>query len=413
MFAEIGKRMGWSDAFSYDGPAAIFREHAALSAFENDGGRVFDIGSLAGIADTEYDTLAPIQWPAPKAGAASARLFARGGFPTGDGRARMVALTPQETAEGTSFSLTLNTGRVRDQWHTMTRTGRVFSLMTHISTPSLALHPRDAAMRGITDGGLVRIESDNASTVMRAAIDEGVRPGSIFAPMHWTDEFTSSGPIGRLVHAATDPVSGQPDLKGTRVRLFPVTEVWRGHLLRLADGAPETGTATWWAKAPIEAGFSFEMAGSAPLEDEIRSEAQLRRLLALPGHAEIVSYSDPRKAMFRYAGILEGRLAACAFFGLPDADFSGIGQAKSLIGQNLQPFARLSLLAGLSASAPPSRTVCSCFSVSEETIRKAVTEKGLVTPSAIGFHTKAGTNCGSCIPELKKILSEEMLASNS
>src|SRR5262249_27005733 len=155
----------------------------------------------------------------PGKGVNGPRLFARGGFSTPDGKARMVPLQVQPQEQASQSELTLNTGRVRDQWHTMTRTGRVPHLMTHIAGPSLAMHPRDAPLRGITGGCLARLENDHGSVVMRISLDEGVRPGDVFAPMHWTDQFTSSGPIDRLVHAVTDPVSGQPDLKGSKVRV--------------------------------------------------------------------------------------------------------------------------------------------------------------------------------------------------
>jgi assimilatory nitrate reductase catalytic subunit len=183
MFADVGRRMGWEQDFAWQGPADIFREHAALSAFENNGARVFNLGGLAEISDSEYDDLSPVQWPVPKPGngVTGPRLFARGGFSTPDGRARMVPLALRPEEEAAASSLTLNTGRIRDQWHTMTRTGRVPHLMTHVSGPSIALHPRDAAARGIADKGLARIESDHGAVVMRASLDEGVRPGDVFA----------------------------------------------------------------------------------------------------------------------------------------------------------------------------------------------------------------------------------------
>ncbi len=111
----------------------------------------------------------------------------------------------------------MNTGRVRDQWHTMTRTRTVPHLMTHVSGPALRCIPVMRRRAASPIRAWHGIESDHGSVVMRASLDEGVRPGDVFAPMHWTDQFTSSGPIDRLVHAVTDPVSGQPDLKGTKV----------------------------------------------------------------------------------------------------------------------------------------------------------------------------------------------------
>jgi len=409
MFAEVGRRMGWGDAFAYSGPADIFREHAALSAFENDGARLFNLGALAELNDAGYDHLPPVQWPLPKPGhgPTGARLFARGGFSTPDGRARMIPLAPYAPQESPDFPLTLNTGRVRDQWHTMTRTGRVPQLMTHVAAPALALNPGDAAARGITDRSLARIESTQGTVVMRVALDDGVRPGDVFAPMHWTDQFSSSGPIDRLVHALVDPVSGQPDLKGTPVKVSAAAEIWRGNLFRLADGNPEFSPSVWWAKVKTATGFGFELSGISPLAQEIASEAMLRRLLHIPAEAELVTYSDARKGTFRYAGIVHGRLAACAFFGPAGADFPGLEQAKALLGREISALDRIALLAGLDSSgaAKAGKTVCACFSVSEDSIRAAIHDDGLRTAADIGKALKAGTNCGSCLPEIRKLIA--------
>ena len=405
MFAEVGRRMGWNDAFGWHGPADIFREHAALSAFENDGARLFDLGGLADIDDAAYDGLAPLQWPARRFDQPGPRLFARGGFPTPDGKARMLPLSPHADPAPTEFPLILNTGRVRDQWHTMTRTGRVARLMTHADAPTLSLHPRDAAAHAISEGALARIESAHGSAVIRAAIDDGVRPGTVFAPMHWTDQFSTSGPIDRLVHALTDPVSGQPDLKGTPVRVSALAECWRGALIRLGDGEPELSASAWWAKVPLQTGTHFSLAGWKPLGEEINAEPVLRRLLGIGAEDELLTYSDPRKAAFRYAGIARGRLTACLFLGAPGADLTGIELARPLLGHELSATERMALLAGIAANgAPPAgRTVCACFSVSEDRIVAAIRD-GLASPAEIGAALKAGTNCGSCIPEIKRLI---------
>jgi assimilatory nitrate reductase catalytic subunit len=414
MFAEVGRRMSWRDAFSYSGPADIFREHAALSAFENDGARIFNLGALADLDDAAYDNLPPVQWPLPKPGCgpSGARLFARGSFPTPDGRARMISLSPRANVEAVKFPLTLNTGRIRDQWHTMTRTGRVPRLMSHVSAPSLAMHPRDALARGITDNGLARIESAQNTVVMRVSLDDGLRPGDVFAPMHWTDQFSSSGPIGLLVHAKADPVSGQPDLKRTPVRVSALAEAWRGNLFRLASGNPEFTDSVWWAKTPTDAGFGFELVGISPLAGEIHSEAVLRRLLHIPAEAELVSYSDARKGTFRYAGIVQGRLTGCAFFDLPGPEFLGLELAKSLLGKEISALDRIALLAGLNTSGinNSGKTVCACFSVTEGRICDAILDHGLRSTVEIGRALKAGTNCGSCIPEIKKLIALHQLA---
>ena len=185
-----------------------------------------------------------------------------------------------------------------------------------------------------------------------------------------------------------------------------MTEFWRGHLLRLTGGEPELSDALWWSKTPVSNGFAFELAGWHALRQEIHSEGVLRRLLHIPAEAELVSYSDPRKAMFRYAGILHGQLAACVFFGPAMADFAGVEQAKALLGKDISPLDRIALLAGSNNknAKTAGKIVCSCFSVSEDSIRAAIQADGLTSAAQIGARLKAGTNCGSCIPELKKLL---------
>ncbi len=411
MFAEIGRRMGWADAFAFDGPAAVFREHAALSAFENDGRRRFDLGALADLDDAGYGALEPVQWPCPRPGRGvqGPRLFRSGGFPTPDGRARMLPVAPPAAAAESLFPLRLNTGRLRDQWHTMTRTGRVPQLMTHSAAPRLAVSPRDAARRGIAEGCLVQLESAHGTAVLRAAIDPGLRPGDVFLAMHWTDQFASAGPAGRLVHALTDPVSGQPDLKGTPVQVAALAEAWRGVLLRQGDGDPDFAPAVHWSKAPLASGVRFELCGTTPLPALIDSEAALRALLHLSDTAELVSYADPKRSVFRYAGLIDGRLAACVFFGGPAALFPEAEAAAHLLGQPVEPVQRLALLSGLQAGRAPAagRIVCACFGVGEAAICTAIRTQGLTTPAAIGAALQAGTNCGSCIPELKKLLAAE------
>jgi assimilatory nitrate reductase catalytic subunit len=155
-----------------------------LSAFENDGSGIFDIGALAGLSDEDYDRLQPVQWPLRRAhGAAGAsRLFdSPVKFATADGSARFVATPYRPLAEPSDLDrpLVLNTGRVRDQWHTMTRTGRVPRLMTHQSAPLLDIHPAAAERLGLAAGDLARIESRHGATVMPVRLTAEQRPGEV------------------------------------------------------------------------------------------------------------------------------------------------------------------------------------------------------------------------------------------
>ncbi|TXM80594.1 nitrate reductase, partial [Methylobacterium sp. WL122] len=149
-------RLGHGAAFGFTSAAAVFRQHAALSAFENNGTRDFDIGALADIGDAAYETNLPVQWPLTKRGGTKARLFSDGRFFTFDKRARFVAVQAPALAQATSETMpfVLNTGRVRDHWHTMTRTGKSQRLSAHRPVPFVQVHPRDATAANLAEGGL-------------------------------------------------------------------------------------------------------------------------------------------------------------------------------------------------------------------------------------------------------------------
>ncbi len=406
MLAEVGKRMGdrWRPAFTYDGPAAVFREHAALSGFENGGTRGFDIGGLAEISDADYETLTPVTWPIPVSGSAGGRLFAEGGFFTPDRRGRFlpVRFRPPQAVAGADRPFLLNTGRIRDQWHTMTRTGLVSRLMSHIDEPRLALHPDDAARLGLGPGDLVRVTTPVGTTVLRAEPSPSQRPGDLFVAMHWTDAFASAGPVDRLVEGATDPISGQPELKATAAALEPLPTRWRGLLLRRDDGALAGGF--YWARVPIERGHAYQLAGWDALPEGPALAAFVSALLGAPAEADRLEMVDARRGTYRYAVLVDGRLEAWLMLSrtaaLPTADAIG-----PLLGESVPDVGRLAVLAGAAQTGlAAGKIVCACFSVGQETLCRAIESQGLSTVGEIGACLNAGTNCGSCIPELRRLL---------
>ncbi|RCI96082.1 nitrate reductase, partial [Klebsiella pneumoniae] len=184
-------------------PHDVFREHAALSGFENDGQRAFDIGALADLSREAWDAMPPVRWPVSRSEAAWD--ITRGWH--GDGRLRMVPVTPQPTRATTDafYPLILNSGRIRDQWHTMTRTGAVPRLMQHIAEPMVEVAPQDAVRYQLPADGLARIWSRHGVMVAKVAISEGQRPGSLFVPMHWNNQFARQGRVNNLLAAVTDP----------------------------------------------------------------------------------------------------------------------------------------------------------------------------------------------------------------
>jgi assimilatory nitrate reductase catalytic subunit len=407
MFAEIGRRMGWLDAFAWNNPAGVFREHAALSGFENDGRRVFDISALAGFDDAAYDALRPVRWPLPAGGAGEGgRLFAAGGFPTEDGRARLVPTPWRGRPIGGELPFLLNTGRVRDQWHTMTRTGLVPALMAHTPEPKLAIHPGDAAALGLAQDDLAEIETAEGAVLLRADLRHAQRRGEVFAPMHWTDAFASTGPIARIVGAALDPQSGQPALKMTAAQVRSIPVLFHGLLLRRAAGVLP-GTCHW-VRIPVATGQLYQLAGlrEMPTGDDLAHFAA--SLLGVPDGADRLELADARRGVRRVAALVDGVLEACLFLARDPANLPRREAIIPLLGQSVPDAERARLLAGLArgGAGEDGPHVCACFGVARHAVRHAVVTHRLRSVSEIGAHLRAGTNCGSCVPELEEILRD-------
>ncbi|MGH8276994.1 MAG: molybdopterin oxidoreductase family protein, partial [Steroidobacteraceae bacterium] len=308
--AEVAKRMGFGAAFDYAGPAAIFREHAALSAFENNGTRDFDLGGLAGLSDADYDALAPLQWPAPASDAGGKkRMFADRRFFSPSRLARFIAIEEPGLAEAPDpeFPFLLNTGRVRDQWHSMTRTGLSPKLASHTPDPFVEVNPDDASKLGLTGDGFAWVCTANGSAVLRVNITAAQVPGRIFVPIHWNDETARRAGVGALVHLFTDPHSGQPDSKAIPADLAPVSFAAHG-FVRARRRVPLPG-ATAYAWNAIEGGYAARFATNEPFA------ALFEALASGSRSAELVSYDDPAKGIFRAALMLCGKLDAVLFFG--------------------------------------------------------------------------------------------------
>ena len=405
--SEVARRMGHGAAFPYTRPAEIFREHARLSGLDNDGRRDFDISGLADLADADYDALTPIQWPVNTAApAGTPRLLTDGRYYTPSGRARLVPVEPRPPAMPTSdpFPLVLNTGRTRDQWHTMTRTGQSPRLATHRPEPFIELHNRDAARYGIEAGGLCRVRSAWGEMIARAVVNPRHRPGAVFVPIHWNEQTAARGRVGALVNPIADPISGQPEFKHTPVAITPYRPAWYGYLLssrRLPIA--EQAIVDYWVLVQGQRFMRYELAGEHAPTDW---SAWARELLCGPGQAvEWLDYLDSATHRYRAARLVDGRIESCLFIGpsfeLPAREWL----AKLFVAGRLDDAERYSLLSGRppKGSHEGGRPICSCFGVGETTIIEAI-HAGGKTVEAVGERCRAGTNCGSCLPEIRALI---------
>jgi assimilatory nitrate reductase catalytic subunit len=398
---EVAKRMGFGPAFDFPSAAAIFREHASLSAFENDGSRDFDIGALSSLSDEAFDKMTPTLWPL-RVGEAqpSERFFSGGGFFASDRRARFVApeLPSLKTATSTERPLRLNTGRIRDQWHTMTRSGTSPRLGAHLPEPFVEVHPDDAARFGLSDDGFARVFTDYGQCTLKVVVSARQQCGMVFAPIHWSEATSSSARIGALVAPLTDPFSGQPESKATPASIEPLEYVFRGFVfsrkpVRLPDHA-------WWVRVAVSGGFAYLIADNT----ELKGWSSWLRSVAGDDLAE---YSDFGGGVYRAASLVGDAIDTCLFLG-PAHDAGDWNVVKELFAAGaLGDDERRALLSGRRAQGHASAgpIVCACFGVGRTTICDAIAS-GARSAADLGMRLKAGTNCGSCIPELKRLIAQ-------
>lgn len=400
ILGEVAKRLGFGAAFNFNSPADIFREHAALSAFENEGYRDFDIGGLKALSDEAFDTMAPVQWPVRLDAQPQARFFADGHFYANDRKARFIApeIPALRTETTAARPLRLNTGRIRDQWHTMTRSGESPRLGQHLPEPFVEVHPDDAARHGVADGDFARVTTDYGQCTLRVVVSARQQRGMLFAPIHWSEANATGARVGSLVAPYTDAFSGQPENKATPASITPYEYVFRGFAL---SRKPLVLPAhAWAARVAVNGGYGYLFADNADLKDW---QFWLKSFTS----GDLAEYKDFGGGVYRAASFAGDSIETCLFIG-PARDAGDWNVVKGLFGADaLTSDQRRMLLSGKSADglADAGPIVCACFGVGRNTICDSIAA-GARNAADIGAKLKAGTNCGSCIPELKRLIAQ-------
>ncbi len=392
--------------FPYETPESIFNEHR-----ETTRGRDLDI---TGLSYRLLDERGPQQWPyAAGADAGSKRLYEDGVYPTPSGRARFVATPYQPVAEevGEEYPLRLTTGRLRDQWHTMSRTGTIASLFAHEPEPRVMVHPQDLARLGIAEFELAKVASRRGQVFLQAAADPDLAPGMVFVPMHWGARFLGGAGrrgINELTLGALDPSSRQPELKHCAVRLEGARLPWRlvafGHadfeqLGKFMQATPYAARTLIGRERP---GVRLALAAAEPPPARLLGE--IDALFGLD--AEDVVHLDVARGM--------GRRVALEADVVRAARLSGDTRAEPWLRDlwdRATPVGSLGRYLSLPVDAPPGtppprgRTVCNCFDVAENDIRIFLGE--VKSLQALQASLKCGTNCGSCLPELRRMAAAQ------
>jgi assimilatory nitrate reductase catalytic subunit len=416
------------------GAQAVWNEHR-----ESTRGRDLDITGMS------YPMLdaAPQQWPLHEGDEKGReRLYEDGVFPTPDGRARFanVAYKPVAEPRDARYPFSLTTGRLRDQWHGMSRTGTLGRLFGHVAEPSVQMNPQDMARRLLAEGDLVHVTSRRGSIVLPVQTSTDVGLSQAFIAMHWGPEFlggvASTGErlagVNALTSPAYCPTSRQPELKHAAVKVLKANLPWsllgvawlpegdalaaREALKPLMAAFPFASCAPFSNNAPLEGAAGRERTGvlfraaayEAPADDVV---ARIEALLGLDA-ADTLRYADRKKGQRRAMRLARnGQQALLEAFVLA-GDTSAQAWVKTLLQEELpaQAYGRLLLVPG--AKAPVAvqsrgKQVCTCFNVPGPAIDgylagcSGTDDERL---ASLQGALKCGTNCGSCVPELKRMV---------
>ncbi|HEY6898126.1 MAG TPA: molybdopterin-dependent oxidoreductase [Rhodocyclaceae bacterium] len=411
--AKLGRAEQAARMFDFANAEAVFNEHRATTV-----GRDLDIG---GLSYALLESAGPQQWPFPAGAKVGAvRLYGDGRFATADGRAKFVATRHQPVAEGVDarYPIRLITGRLRDQWHGMSRTGTVARLFNHVAEPQLELNATDLERRGIADGELVKVKSRRGAFIARAKATGSIRIGQAFMPMHWGGQFMSGVGANAVTLPAFDPYSKQPELKHSAVAIEKFNAAWQ--LVALRRFGPGRGGDTLALHAAMQPWLArcdhatltligrddpvlVFRAWSAQAWDDATLEA-LDAALGIDAEHHAIFFADAKRGIAKRA-LLEGGL-------LTGVRLAGETRAtdwlKDLMVQGASaPELRRWLLAPI--AQPPAgtvsrgRVVCNCYDVSEDEILGDA--KAGLDLSALQDKRKCGTSCGSCVPEIKRLLA--------
>ncbi|PKI15827.1 nitrate reductase [Colwellia sp. 12G3] len=399
---DVAQAMGF-DGFDFEDVSDVFKEYTQLTAFENNGERLLDLSGLSQLTEQEYHQLAPIQWPVNEQyPQGCARVYAEGKFNTQSTKAQFIAVSPQLPIQRTSaeFPFLLNSGRMRDQWHTMTRTGKTSKLSAHTDKPYLYLHPKDAKDLAVQDNDMITINAKTGQAITHVKIDNQQRVGECFMPIHWNKSYASHGNVSALYQSIVDPISGQAECKQGAVALSK--KIYQQYV-SVHTTSDVNLSADFWVKSAAIYGDVYQVALHQPTNDALLWSQKTSGL-----SGEWLTFQQGEQC---YIVCLQaGKLAFLAYFssGWPEIEPSWL---EHVFSTETLAFATIqSLLLGISSEEfNQGKQVCSCFNVGEKTINKAIGQ-GCSSVDALGEKLQCGTKCGSCKPELASLINQYQAA---
>jgi assimilatory nitrate reductase catalytic subunit len=429
ILCEVAKKMGFN-GFDFSHPHQIFAEFCELSGIANKseakiGQRLFDISTMKPIDKESYDAMKPTQWPINTHGNPQ-RPFADLKFSTSDYKARFIAITPimPELVNEKEFPFVLNSGRVRDQWHTMTRTAKAMQLNHHINVPKLSVNPIDAKRKNIKNNDWLKVNSCVGEVIIEAELSDDVQPGQCFMPIHWNQQFASHANVSNVFKAIVDPISMQPQLKQVAVN-FEKSYFNFSSKIHVRDNLLnhfKTTAFDVYRKTNHEHCHSFFTVENIDAQNNTQLvQSKFNDIKVMLGNdIQWLSLLSASNEIGRFIGEIDGRLVAIVeCFNLDSSDEQLKKTIKEVSKQennsqwldhifSVQTLSPLDKVAILKFEIPHEfllgKKICSCFNIHQNTIEQAILG-GNDSLELLGSSIKCGSGCGSCKPELTRLIN--------
>jgi len=386
---EVGEKLcrllGVVNGFSFDTEAAVFREYAAMTGLNRNSTLLFDLSEHAEISDEEYQKWQPKQW-------GGSSPFANGQFSFADHKARFIV--PSDSTITHNMSLWLNTGRQRDQWHTMTRTGHIAHLAASEVEPTVYLNAETAMLHGIDSGELIEVRNVETKygVVAKAVKDDSLTKQQLFMSMHWAGKFGGDSLVNDALSRDADPYSGQPAFKSQEVDLFPVRAkayglyignqfCSRNFIYQSYQSAERSEVWRFADKLPIT---------KADISQFGDLKSQRKVVLDIESGWLCVGYGQQGAQTVLRSLLVVSELPVTV----------NIDQLSDLIGKPLN----FSSLLAMAADYDASQIVCSCFRVTDKQITQALENGECHSVPQLTKSLKCGSNCGSCLPQVERLV---------
>lgn len=384
---KLCERLDCESGFEFKSEADVFREFAGLSSINTHSHYLFDLSKFASISDDEYATWQPTQWPLD-----SEAPYRDGVFSTASGKAQFVAV---KALVEPNHGWWLNTGRQRDQWHTMTRTGHVAKLAAGEVEPTIYVNKLSAETIGLKEGycAALRSVSDESDSCIFAKVkfDDGLNSKQLFMSMHWAGRYGGQSQVNRTVSSVVDPISGQPAFKSSNVHIAAVQMQSYGIYVGQERDLPSCDYSSYQLD---DNAAVTRFANLTKLDKSMFSVGQGEKLFRwdLPqGWMMVIGRQTGNQQQMTVTGVLLISPQPL------EQDYTAI---TALIGKPLS----LSSIISIAGEKAQSQLVCSCFRVTDKQIQTAIEEDGCVSLNQLQSKLKCGSNCGSCLPEVNKIL---------